>query len=90
MVLCYTESHHLLLSIYYNSKLVNTSFSFDSDFETESKYHCKVVVLFLGARVLSLQDALFGLCFFLYSSKLSADNGYSRVTFIILLYSFIV
>ena len=44
---------------------VNSLFWFDNDFEIESKYHRKIVVLFLKARILSLQDVVFGVCFFL-------------------------
>ena len=59
--------------IYYDSKLVNTSFWFDNDFEIESKYRRKIVVLFLKARILT---CFFEVCFFLYFIKLSAGNGF--------------
>ena len=42
----------------YDSKLVNILFWFDNDFEIESKYHRKTVVLLLIAHILSLQDCL--------------------------------
>jgi hypothetical protein len=35
----------LFLCIQYDSKFVNTLFWFDNDFEIESKYHRKIVVL---------------------------------------------
>ena len=37
----------------YDSKLVNILFWFDNDFEIESKYHRKTVVLLLIAHILS-------------------------------------
>ena len=46
-----------------------------NDFEIESKYHRKIVVLFLKAQNLSLQDRVFRSVFFLYFIKLSAGNG---------------
>ena len=55
----------LFTCIYCNSKFVNTSLWLDNDFEIESKYHRKMVVLFLKARILSLQDAVFRSVFFL-------------------------
>ena len=42
------------------------SFWFDNDFEIASKYHLKIVVLFLKAQILSLQDVVFLGIFFLY------------------------
>ena len=42
-------------------------FWFDKNFEIESKYHRKIVVLFLKARILSLQDVVFRSMFFLIS-----------------------
>ena len=42
----------------YDSKLVNILFWFDNDFEIESKYHRKTVVLLLIAHILSLQDVV--------------------------------
>ena len=48
-----------------------------NDFEIESnKYHRKIVVLFLKARILSLQDVVFRTVFFLYFVKISAGNGF--------------
>ena len=44
---------------------VNSLFWFDNDFVIESKYHRKIVVLFLKARILSLQDVIFRSMFFL-------------------------
>ena len=37
---------------------VNSLFWFDNDFEIELKYHHKIVVLFLKAQILSLQDVV--------------------------------
>ena len=42
----------------YDSKLVNILFWFENDFEIESKYHRKTVVLLLIAHILSLQDVV--------------------------------
>ena len=42
----------------YDSKLVNILFWLDNDFEIESKYHRKTVVLLLIAHILSLQDVI--------------------------------
>ena len=53
------------LSLFYND------FWFDIDFEMESKYNRKTVVLFLKARVLSLHDV-----FFYYFIQLSAGNWF--------------
>ena len=46
------------------------SFWFDNDFVIESKYHRKIVVLFLKARILSLQDVVFRSMFFLIYTDL--------------------
>ena len=45
--------------------LAGVLFWFDNDFVIESKYHRKIVVLFLKARILSLQDVVFRSMFFL-------------------------
>ena len=55
---------------------VNSLFWFDNDFEIESKYHRKIAVLSLKARILSLQDVVFRIMFFLMFIKLSAGNGF--------------
>ena len=47
----------------------------DNDFEVESKYHHKTVVLLLTAHILSLQDVVFRSMFFLIFFKLSAGKG---------------
>ena len=41
-------------------------FWFDNDFEIESKYHRKIVVLLLIAHILSSQDVVFRSMFFSY------------------------
>ena len=49
----------------YDSKLVNILFWFDNDFEIESKYRRKTVVLLLIAHVLSLHEVVLRSMFFL-------------------------
>ena len=49
-----------------------------NDFEIESKYHRKTVVLLLTAHILSLQDVvLFEVCLFVYFIK-SAGKGFYK------------
>ena len=55
---------------------------FDNDFEIASKYHRKIVVLFLKARIFSLQDVVFPSLFFLvyllkYLTEVSSVHIYS-------------
>ena len=51
---------------------------FDNDFEIESKYHHKTVVLLLTAHILSLQDVVLRSMFFLIvlASKFSFFIGF--------------
>ena len=53
----------------------NSLFWFANDFEIESKYHRKTVVLLLTAHILSLQDVLRSM-FFLIEKYLVTDIQY--------------
>ena len=69
--------------------IVKALFWFDNDFEIESKYHRKIVVLFLKARILNLQDVVFRSMFFLiekYSSCIYLAEYLTKCPYYSLMY----